>query len=355
MDPNFELLAEQGAHFFGAESFVEPGWQVNFNLALDAQPQLMTTPNNGIPAWLTSIVDPSIVEILFAPNKAARIFGEVKKGDWTTQTAYFPVAEPTGEVSSYGDWNNNGSAGLNVDFPNRQSYLYQVIKQYGELQIARAGLARIAWVAELDRSAITVLNKFQNLSYFFGIGGLINYGLFNDPNLAAMLTPAPKANGGNTWFVNGSPNATANEVYNDIVTMYEQLVNQAGGVVDIDMEVPMVLAMSPASQVALTFTNTFGITVMDMLRKSYPNLRIETAVQYGAVSTSNSQGQTGGNIVQLIATNIQGQDTGYMAFNEKLRTHRIIPDLSSFKQKCTQGTWGAIIRMPFAIVGMVGV
>lgn len=355
-NPDFAMLAERGATFEGALDWMKPEWKNDF-MAFDAQPALATSPNTGIPAFLTTIVDPSIITVLFAPNKAAEIYGEVKKGDWTTQTAMFPMVEYTGEVSSYGDWNNNGRTGLNTQFPQRQAYLYQIIKEYGELEMARAGLARIAWAAELDKAAIMVLNKFQNLSYFFGIASLENYGWLNDPSLGASLTPALKANGGTTWFTaGGAINATANEVYNDIVALYEQLVVQGNGLVDIDAEVAMTLGMSPASAVALKFTNTFGITVKGMLAESFPNITIKTAVQYGKSGPSNNnQGILAGNMMQLTTQNIGGQDTGYCAFNEKLRTHKMVVDLSAFKQKATQGTWGAIIRMPFGVTSMVGI
>jgi hypothetical protein len=355
-NPDFAELESRGAYFHGAEEFLKPEWASNFAIAMDAQPTLATTPNTGIPAFLTTLVDPTIITILFSPNKAAKIFGEVRKGDWTAQTALFPIVEYTGEVSSYGDWNNNGRTGLNTDFPNYQAYLYQIIMEYGELEMARAGLARIQWAAELNKAAVVILNKYQNYTYFFGVNGLRNWGLLTDPNLSAPLTPSTKAAGGVTWFTSGgAPNATANEVYNDIIALYGQVVAQAGGWVEIDMENPMVLAMSPGIMTALTFTNTFGITVRGMLKESYPNLRVESAVQYGKVTASNPQGVAAGNQLQLIAENVGGQDTGYCAFNEKLRTHKIVVEMSAYKQKATQGSWGSIIRQPFAIASMLGV
>jgi hypothetical protein len=38
-----------------------------------------------------------------------------------------------------------------------------------------------------------------------------------------------------------------------------------------------------------------------------------------------------------------------------MRAHKIIPRLSSFEQKVSGGTWGAIIRMPVAFSSMVGI
>jgi len=346
-----------------ATEFAEPQWRQDFQLAMDAQPQLSTSSNSGIPMWLTSIVDPDIIEILFSPNKAAKIFGEVQRGNWLMETALFPIVEYTGEVSSYGDFNNNGRTGLNTDFPNRQAYRYQIIMEYGELEMERAGLARIAWAGELTKAAINVLGKYQNFYYFFGVQGLENYGLLNDPSLSASLTPAPKAAGGVTWFTaGGAPNATANEVFNDVVALFRKLTVQAGGNVEIDAETDMVLAMDPATQVALTFTNTYGVSAEDMIRKAYPKIKFETAVQYASQGTfpgagvgQYNQGIAGGNFVQLIARKVEGQETGYCAFGEKLRMHRIIMEMSSFKQKGSQNCWGAVIRMPFAISSMLGV
>ena len=345
-----------GAILQNVITYIPPEWKRDYRLAemaFDAQPGLQTVPNAGIPTMLTTMIDPSIYEILFAPLKAAEILGEQKKGDWTDQTAMFPVVEHTGEVSSYGDYANNGSTGANTNFPQRQSYLYQTIEQYGELELARVGLARINWITELNQAAARALNQFQNYTYFFGVQGLQNYGLLNDPNLSAALTPAPKAYGNNLWITNNVITATANEIYSDIQSLLLQLISQSGGL--INQETKLVLALSPSSRFALTATNSFNVNVYKLLEDNIPNLRIVDAIQYGAQSAVNPNGVVAGNFVQLIAEQVEGQQTGYCAFNEKMRTHPIVRELSAWKQKITAGTWGAIIRQPFAIASMVGI
>jgi hypothetical protein len=351
----FAEAERKGVHLEGAMVLAEDAWleEEGDRIAFDALPTLSTTPNSGIPSWLTTITDPKIFDVLFAPNKGADILGEVLRGNWLMDTAMFPYMEQTGEVSSYGDYSNNGSAGLNVNYPQRQSYLYQTIIQYGEKEQERAGLARIAWAAGMQKSAITVLNKYQNLTYHLGVGGLANYGLINEPSLPAALTPSPKAAGGNAWIKNGVINATANEVFLDIQSLFIALVGQNNGLVEATD--PMVLVMSPTSALALTATNSFDVNVYDLLKKNFPKIRFETDPLYGALSTSNPQGNLAGNLVQLIAESVDGQEVGYCAFNEKLRTHKLIIDLSSFKQKLTQGTWGFILRYPAGFGQMVGV
>jgi hypothetical protein len=342
-----------GAYLPEVKAYIPDEWKRDYTLAMDAMPSLMTTPNSGVPAMLTTMIDPAVFKILFAPNRAAVILGENRKGTWLDETIMFPTVEHTGEVSSYGDYAENGHTGVNSNWPQRQSYLFQTVKEYGERELERAGLAKINWVSEIDQAAATVLNKFSNLTYFFGVAGMQNYGLFNDPNLPASITPATKAYGRTQWIYSNAIQATANEIYSDIQSLFYQLTTQTAGLVEADTK--MVLAMSPGAAVALTATNAFNVNVYDLLTKNFPNIRFETAVQYGALSASNTQGIAGGNLVQLIAESIEGQDTGYAAFNEKMRSHPIVRGMSSFKQKITAGTWGAIIRMPIAFASLLGV
>lgn len=308
--------------------------------ACDAQPALVTTSNAGIPAFLSTFVDPKLIEVLISPMKAAEIVGnEVKKGDWVTETAMFPVVESTGQVSSYGDYSEGGVAGANTNFPQRQSYHYQVMTQWGERELERAGLARIDWANRLNIASVLTLNKYQNKTYFFGVSGLQNYGLLNDPALSAAITPTTKIAGGTGWA-----NATALEVLNDVQKLYKQLQTQLGGLVQLDTR--MTLAMSPTSEVALTKTTEYNVNVSDILKKNFPNLTVKTAPEYSTGS---------GELVQLFVDEMEGQRTVDVAFTEKLRAHPIVVGASSFKQKKSQGTWGAIIYRPVAIAQMLGV
>lgn len=346
---DFALLERShGIHIPDIIGYVDAQIAMDERLAADAQPGLITVSNAGIPAYLSNYMDPKVITVLTTPNKAAEILGEVKVGDWVTRTATFPMVESTGETSSYGDWANNGATGANVQFPQRQSYHFQTITQWGEKQLAEAGLAKIDWAQRLNIASAIILDKFQNNTYFFGVQGLQNYGLINDPALSAVLTPSTKAAGGTTWAV-----ATPNEIFGDIQKLFAQLVTQSNGIISggtngdqVDQNTKMVLATTPGVAVYLSNTNSFGLTVYNMLKGAFPGLRIVTAPQYAV---------TGGNLVQLIAEELEGQDTGEVAFTEKMRAHPIIPERSAFSQKKSSGTWGAIIFLPLAISQMLGV
>jgi hypothetical protein len=301
----------------------------------DAQPELVTVSNAGIPAYLTNVFDPRIIQAAVSPMKATQIVGsEQKKGDWTTTHAQFISVELAGETSAYGDYNNNGSTNVNMNFPIRQSFLYQTFTNWGELQLARAGAARVDYANKVNEASILVLNKYQNATYFFGVAGIPNYGLLNDPNLYPNISASA------SWNASATDAVT---IYEDIRRMFVQLQQQSAGV--IDMTAPMTLALSPVLSVALNKANQFNVNVKKLLADNFPNLKIETAVEYSTAA---------GELVQLICTEVQGQETATTAYTEKLHAHAVVVDSSSWKQKKSQGTFGTIIYNAYAIVGLIG-
>lgn len=326
----------------GAEraQYLNPEYAENYALAMDAQPTMVTTGSSGIPAYFTNYVDPELIRVLVTPMKAAQIYGEVKKGDWTTLTAQFPIVESTGEVSSYGDYNHNGMVSANVNWVSRQSYHYQTHTRWGERELDMYGAARIGYAAELNVASALVLNKFQNKSYFYGIAGLQNFGALNDPGLQPSVTPAPTGAGGSVKW----DDKDGQYVYDDIAgRLWKQLVAQTKGLVERTDRIK--LGMSPTLEVNLTKTNMYNVNVTDLLKKNFPNLTIETAVEYSTDA---------GEMVQMIAERLGEQDTTYAAFTEKMRAHAVVTEESSWKQKKSGGTWGTIIRQPLAVATMIG-
>lgn len=336
----YVLESEHGIHVPASiVDYMDPKIAMDAQYALDAQPALVTVGNSGIPAFLTNYLDPKLIEVLTARNKASIILGENKKGDRTTPTALFPVIESAGEVSSYDDYSNNGAVTANANWPQRQSYHFQTVTQWGEVELERMGKGKIDWANRLNIASALIMGKFQNKSYFSGIAGLQNYGILNDPALSAPGTPTTKVAGGTTWAV-----ATALEIYADIEQIYKAVVLQSGGSVEMDAKCK--LCMSPSISVNLTKVTQYNVNVSDMVKKNFPGMTIETAVEYTTLS---------GEIVQLIVDSVEGQDVGYCAFTEKMRAGPVKVELSSFQQKKSGGTWGAIITQPLLIGQLIGV
>lgn len=318
--------------------YIEDAWLRDLALAMDAQPTLITSPNAGIPAVFTNLIDPEVIRVIVTPMRAAEIYGEVKKGDWTILSTQFPVVEAVGTVTSYGDNNNNGNVGANINWVPRQSYHYQTVSQWGERELDMYGAAQINYVSEINVAGALILSKFQNQTYFFGVTGLQNYGALNDPSLIAPILPTVKAAGGYTW-----PAGTAAEIYSDVLKLYGQLQTQMGG--NIDMDANMTLAMSTTLYPSLAKVSAFNVTARQTVTENFPNLKIKTAPEFSLPA---------GELMQLIVDDVDGVRSTYTAFTEKMRAHPVIPDLSSFKQKKSGGTWGAIMRRPIAIAQMQG-
>ena len=319
-------------------------------LALDAimatdapnynQPSPITSPNAGIPAFLTTLVDPKLIDVLLTPMKSEDIYGVKKEGDWTTQTAMFAMVELSGETSAYGDFNNDGVSNANVNWPQRQSFLWQTQTRWGDLELDRMALARVDWAARLNISSANTLMRFANLVNFFGVSGLQNYGGMNDPSLSAALTPATKAAGGTSWA-----NALPTEINADVQALYAQLQSLSPG--NIDRDTRMTLAIHPISDTYMANTNSFGLTAAEMVKKSFPGITIKTAPEYLSGTTYSTQ--------LIVDEWFDGQRTCETAFTEKMRAHRIIPASSSFSQKKTSGGWGTVIYRPIGIASMAGI
>ena len=302
------------------------------HVAFDAQPELVSTANAGIPAFLSNWMDPKLIEILVSPMKAADIGGETKKGDWVTTVTTFVTIESTGEVSAYGDFNNGGNADANSNFPQRQSFHYQTFTQWGEKELAYSGLAGIDLASRKNIASVLVLNKFQNATYFYGVANLQNYGLLNDPSLSAPIAPA------GAWDA-----ASAENIFADIVRLFRQLISQSNGT--LDQETRMTMALSPTNSVNLNKTNQYNVNVFDQIKKNFPGIVVKTAPEYATTS---------GELVQLIVDEYEGQETVTCAFTEKLRAHAMVVGSSNFSQKKSQGTWGAVYYRPVFVAQMLG-
>lgn len=304
--------------------------------AMDAAsltPTLVGTPNAGIPTYLTTYVDPKVIEVLVAPMKAAEIVGESKKGDWTTLETTFIQAEPLTKVATYGDYSADGDSSANVNYPQRQAYFFQTWTRWGERELEMAAAGRVDWASQMNYSSALGLAKFLNSSYLFGVAGLQNYGLTNDPRLPAPISLSIN-------WATAAPEA----IYNSIVALYKALQTQSQGIIEQTDELK--LAIPPTAAGDLNTVNTYGLSAAKLLKDAFPKLEIVTVPEYDTGS---------GRLVQMWAPKIEGQDTATCAFTEKMRAHAIERYSSYFRQKKSAGTWGAVVFRPLGVAQLLGV
>ena len=126
--------------------------------------------------------------------------------------------------------------------------------------------------------------------------------------------------------------------------MFNDLVTRTYGMVSADDELTFVC--SPSRQAALLSVNSYGNSAIKLIKDAFPKLKIKTSARYLVSSTEHAQ---------LIADNFNGNGVGYCSFTEKLRDHPVVRDISSFRQKKTAGSWGAVILYPVAITSITGI
>jgi hypothetical protein len=339
LDDHRGRLALDGIVIPQGMKYLPQDWRKSASLAMDAQPGLITAPNSGIPAPFTTYIDPKAIKVVYAPTTAAEFYGEEKVGDWTQDEAMFPLTELTGFTSAYNDFSQNGKAGANVNWESRQSFHFEVFTRWGEREMARYGEARLDWAALQSEASAETLNRAMNNAYFYGVTNLKCYGGLNDPSLPAAITPGTKAAGGYTWAV-----ATALEIYHDFQLLYQQLQTQMPALVNMSSE--MDCGIPNTIEPFLATNVQFGLTVMDMIKKAFPNVKFTVIPQFITGS---------GNLIQLKLRSVNGMPVTKAAFTEKMRIHPTITLASGWEQKKSAGTWGNIIRYPIAIVQMLGV
>lgn len=354
-DQDFEAARLRGIIAEGAKGFmaydsvnghinVDPARTAK-RMAMDAAPAALTTPNVGFPAAYYQYLDPRVVEVLFGVKAATRLAAEIKMGDWTTDYANFPVEEITGDVTPYSDFADNVSSEVNYEFPVRELFRFQTVIHFGDLEADKAAAAKIALASRKQYAAAEIIARKSNRFYLFGVKGKQIYGLLNDPNLNASISPI-SVSGKSTWAdkIAADPNNAATLVFNDINKLISSLFTQMGGNVDANSE--LILGISNGMAGYLSQPNQYGKTALEMARVSYPGL---TVVQIPELSTAS------GEILYLIAPSIIGVESANTAYGDKFRLGRLIPETSSFKQKAVGTTFGAIIRRPAAIARMLGV
>ena len=167
MNPTFEQAKRYGFIFPGARMWATP--ENRARIAQDAA--LITTPNTTVPAELLAYIDPMVIEILTAPRRAREIFGEEKKGDWTTPYMKWRVDEMTGKTEPYSDYANGTTSGVNSEWQTRVQYVFQTSITYGDFEVDMSSTAKVNLAVSKQRAAANVIDIDQNRFYLLGVAG----------------------------------------------------------------------------------------------------------------------------------------------------------------------------------------
>lgn len=352
---NLDQLKAKGIYVEGAKGVmaydtVNGKIKTNFSktaLAMDSA--LQTTPNVGYPASFFQYIDPQIVEILFGVTNANRIAPEVKQGTWADEYYSFIEQDTAGDVTAYSDRTEQVTTEVNYNFQTREQARFETIIQYGNLETDKANQAKIALASRKQIAGANIIARKQNQFYLFGVSGLINYGLLNDPNLNASINPNSITIGGSTYTtwadkVAHDTASAGNHVFNDVLKLWSELSAKNGG--NIDQNERIILAVSNAVVSYLSAPNQFGLTAMQMIKDNFPNLEV---VQLPELSTN------AGEQIKMIVPSLYGVDTVNLVYSDKFRALQVVQTVSGWKQKLVGTSYGAVVKRSSLIATMNGV
>lgn len=305
-------------------------------IAQDAD--LVTTPNNGVPAWMTQYTSPKLIKILTAKRAAEEIFNPVRYGGYGTTVAAFPVVESTGQIDEYSDMGNGGSADFNPNWPQREAYYFQTIATWGDKETATMSMGNINAASQKQEAAALTIKIAHNNIWFNGVSKLANYGILNDPALNAAIAPTTGV-GGIEW-----PQKATVEIYDDILALFTELNRTSGGL--LTMEDSLELTISNIRAPALGKATDFNVSVKAMIKEGFPNMKIITAPQ---MSTG------AGELAMLTAPTVEGQTTGELGYVELMKAHGVVRGLSSLQEKYSAANFGAVIYNGSAVATMQGI
>lgn len=312
------------------------------NLANDTA--MVTTVNNGIPIVLTNVIHPEQVRVLYAPMNSTLLFDDTQVGTRTTQTVTLLQIENKGEVSAYGDFATTGRSSANVNFPQRQQWPFQTVTVWGDMEVEMMAEAKLDWAGEQQISSALTIAKKLNYINFYGVSGLQNYGITNDPNLIATDTPVT-VNGHSTWATKFAA-LDALAIFADFQKAVGLLMSQSAGLITQNDEI--VVGVPPSQMTYLDTPLVYGgATVKSLVASNYPKLKIESIPEF------ESSGS--GNLMYVAAKRIEGKPVGQCMFVEKMRAHGVIRELSSYKEKKSASSLGAIVFRPVGVVQILGI
>lgn len=305
----------------------------------------MATAIQFLQAWL-----PGFVRVATAARKIDDLIGVNTVGAWEDEEVVQGVLEPIGGAQVYTDHANVPLASWNVNFERRTVVRFEQGFEVGSLEEARAARMRVSTAAEKRSSSALALDIQRNRVGFYGYndGDNRTYGFLNDPALSAYVTVPAGTGGGTGWNTK-----TFTEICTDLRVALARLRVNSKDVVD-PSSTPITLAVASSAVDYLSTTGEYGqVSVVDWLKKNYPNVRI--------VSAPELNDANGGVAVFYLyadkvddgasddsATFVQVVPARFMALGVEKRAKGYLEDFAN-------ATAGTMVKRPFACVRYSGI
>ena len=327
------------------DSALMPDVKQYFNIAMDAAPALQTTATITNPVQFFQYWAPEAVEIVTAARKIDDILGRTIAGSFEDEEIVTTIMEKTGRAQPYTDTANIPLASWNQNFETRSIVRFEEGLEVGHLESMRASKMRIDSHKEKAAAAAESLAIELNNIGFYGYADGTNktYGYLNDPSMPAYVTVAEGEETETSWS-----KKTFNEITADIITAVSTLVNNLGGNFNPAQDA-FTMAIALESTQYLHTMNELGTkSVSQWIKETYPNLKIEAAVQLNGANG-------GSNVFYLHTEKVNGKDTIKQYVQEVLRLIGVEKYAKVIKEDYANATAGVIVQYPIGVVRYSGI
>lgn len=316
---------------------------------MDGLEPLLTSPSLGAPLQFLQTWLPGFARVITAGRKIDELIGVTTAGSWEDEEIVAGVLEPVGAAALYGDLTNIPLSSWNAEWNRRTVIRFEQGLRVGVLEEARAAKARINSGAEKRTAAALSLDISRNLVGFYGFNGGQNrtYGFLNDPSLPAYVTAAAGASSSTLWS-----SKTFLEITADIRGMIGRLMAQLQDTVDLK-KAPITLALPTGSDLYLTVTSDYGVSVDSWIKDTYPNIRVVTAPELLAANG-------GANVAYMYPESVadSGTDDGRVwtqVVPARFQTLGVEKQAKAYVEDYTNATAGVMVKRPYAITRLTGI
>lgn len=313
--------------------------------AEDIAPNMVTAPSMMSPVQFLQYWLSPMIEIVTAARDADTILGRTFVGSWEDEEIVQPVIEYTGQARPYGDKTTLNLASFNLNYATRTIVRMEQDVEVGKLEALRASKMRVdALGAKRKAAGLSLAISANDIAFFgYNAGSNRTYGLLNDPDMPAYKTLPNGASGESEWA-----SKTFNEIVADINSLMSALRVQTGNNFKPERD-RAVLVLPVSVMQELGKVNQLGsLSVMDWIRKTFPGLRVESAIQLDGANA-------GDNVAYLFAEEIADNKVIDQFMQDALRLVGVEQKAKNTLESYSNATAGVFLRVPIGLVRATGI
>ena len=322
--------------------------------AMDAAPNLVTTPSVATPLQFLQWWMPGMIEVVTRARRADAVMGRSIVASWEEEEVVMTVKENVGQPQPYGDLTDVPLVSYNTNFVKRTNVRFELGIQTGKLEDARAARMKINPYNEKRASVAGAVAIGLNEIAFKGYDsydaasnpdGGNTYGMLNAPELPSTGTLAATGTGSARTFAS----KTYLNICADFMTIMSDLRVQTGDNFNPETD-EVTFAIATSAYQYLDTQNELGTqSVREYIQKQYKGARFVSVPELDNMGGSNVHG------MYVIAGSIEGRKCVDQLVTAALRLLGVEPKIKGTLEGYTFSTAGFVAYQPLGVLRYTGV